>query len=96
MYLGISGSTFDEMRSSGQVEPPRLIKGRKTSAISIWHSMRCRAKMIYCQARRGTTIEGPNMAKLPYVKEYTDDCGIRRRYFRRKGFKGGALPGRFA
>jgi integrase len=34
------------------------------------------------------------MAKLPYVKEYTDDCGIRRRYFRRKGFKGGALPGR--
>jgi len=34
------------------------------------------------------------MAKLPYIKEYTDDCGIRRRYFRRKGFKGGALPGR--
>ena len=33
------------------------------------------------------------MAKLPYVKEYTDDCGIRRRYFRRKGFTGGALPG---
>jgi integrase len=33
------------------------------------------------------------MAKLPYVKEYTDDCGIRRRYFRRKGFKGGTLPG---
>jgi enterobacteria phage integrase len=34
------------------------------------------------------------MAKLPYIKEYTDDCGIRRRYFRRKGFKGGVLPGR--
>ena len=34
------------------------------------------------------------MARLPYIKEYTDDCGIRRRYFRRKGFKGGALPGR--
>lgn len=33
------------------------------------------------------------MANLPYVKEYTDDCGIRRRYFRRKGFKGGPLPG---
>lgn len=33
------------------------------------------------------------MAKLPYVKEYTDNCGIKRRYFRRKGFKGGALPG---
>ena len=33
------------------------------------------------------------MAILPYVKEYTDDCGRRRRYFRRKGFKGGALPG---
>jgi hypothetical protein len=29
MYLGISGSTFDKMRSTGQVEPPRLIKGRK-------------------------------------------------------------------
>src|SRR5450759_201297 len=29
MYLGISGSTFDEMRSTGQIEPPRLIKGRK-------------------------------------------------------------------
>jgi integrase len=34
------------------------------------------------------------MARLPYIKEYTDDCGIRRRYFRRKGFQGGALPGR--
>src|ERR1700692_705626 len=34
------------------------------------------------------------MARLPYIKEYTDDCGIRRRYFRRKGFLGGALPGR--
>jgi hypothetical protein len=31
------------------------------------------------------------MAQLPYVKKYTDDCGIRRRYFR--GY-GGALPGR--
>jgi hypothetical protein len=29
MYLGISGSTFDEMRSNRQIEPPRLIKGRK-------------------------------------------------------------------
>lgn len=29
MYLGISGSTFDEMRELGQVDPPRLIKGRK-------------------------------------------------------------------
>jgi hypothetical protein len=29
MYLGISSSTFDEMRATGQVEPPRLIKGRK-------------------------------------------------------------------
>lgn len=34
------------------------------------------------------------MARLPYIKEYTDDCGIRRRYFRRKGFKGGTLLGR--
>jgi integrase len=34
------------------------------------------------------------MARLPYIKEYTDNCGIRRRYFRRKGFKGGVLPGR--
>jgi integrase len=38
-------------------------------------------------------MPGVAMAKLPYVKEYTDDCGIRRRYFRRKGFKGGPLPG---
>lgn len=37
--------------------------------------------------------ERPAMAKLPFVKEYTDTCGIRRRYFRRKGFKGGPLPG---
>jgi hypothetical protein len=29
MYLGISSGTFDEMRSTGQVEPPRLTKGRK-------------------------------------------------------------------
>lgn len=34
------------------------------------------------------------MADLPYIKEYTDNCGVRRRYFRRKGFKGGPLPGR--
>jgi integrase len=34
------------------------------------------------------------MAKLPYIKEYIDDCGIRRRYFRRKGFKGGPLLGK--
>lgn len=38
-------------------------------------------------------MPGAPMAKLLYVKEYTDDCGIRRRYFRRKGYKGGALPG---
>src|ERR1019366_10528667 len=51
--------------------------------------------MLYCQVRRGTTTDRElKMARLPYVKEYTDDCGIRRRYFRRKGFKGGALPGR--
>jgi integrase len=37
--------------------------------------------------------ERPAMAKLPYVKEYTDNFGVRRRYFRRKGFKGGPLPG---
>src|ERR1700712_2092908 len=37
---------------------------------------------------------GTAMAKLPYIKEYTDDCGIRRRYFRRKGRAGGVLPGR--
>lgn len=29
MYLGISASTFDELRSTGKVEPARLIKGRK-------------------------------------------------------------------
>ena len=29
MYLGISSSTFDEMRMNGQIEPPRVIKGRK-------------------------------------------------------------------
>jgi integrase len=38
-------------------------------------------------------MPGVPMANLPYVKEYTDDCGIRRRYFRRKGYKGGPLPG---
>lgn len=39
------------------------------------------------------TMAKPDMANLPYVKEYTDNCGIHRRYFRRKGFKGGPLPG---
>lgn len=34
------------------------------------------------------------MAKLPYIKEYTDQSGQRRRYFRRRGFKGGPLPGK--
>ncbi|MDB5550633.1 MAG: hypothetical protein JWL86_617 [Rhizobium sp.] len=34
------------------------------------------------------------MADLPYIKEYTDNCLVRRRYFRRKGFKGGPLPGK--
>lgn len=34
------------------------------------------------------------MARLPYIKQYIDDCGIRRRYFRRKGFRGGPLPGK--
>jgi hypothetical protein len=29
MYLGIGTGTFDEMRAAGQVEVPRLIKGRK-------------------------------------------------------------------
>lgn len=29
MYLGIGAGTFDEMRVAGQIEPPRLIKGRK-------------------------------------------------------------------
>jgi hypothetical protein len=29
MYLGVGAGTFDEMRSTGQVDPPRLIKGRK-------------------------------------------------------------------
>jgi hypothetical protein len=29
MYLGVGGNTFDEMRARGQIEPPRLIKGRK-------------------------------------------------------------------
>lgn len=39
-------------------------------------------------------MPGVAMAELRYVKEYTDDGGVRRRYFRRKGFKGGALPGK--
>jgi hypothetical protein len=29
MYLGISASPFNEMRSTGQIGIPRLIKGRK-------------------------------------------------------------------
>jgi hypothetical protein len=29
MYLGISGSLFDELRAAGLIEPPRLIKNRK-------------------------------------------------------------------
>jgi hypothetical protein len=29
MYLGISATLFDELRASGQIEPPRVIKGRK-------------------------------------------------------------------
>jgi hypothetical protein len=29
MYLGIGATVFDELRASGQIEPPRLIKGRK-------------------------------------------------------------------
>lgn len=29
MYLGIGAGTFDEMRASGKIESPRLIKGRK-------------------------------------------------------------------
>ena len=29
MYLGVSASTFDELRSLGKIEPARLIKGRK-------------------------------------------------------------------
>jgi hypothetical protein len=29
IYLGISASTFDELRSSRMIDPPRMIKGRK-------------------------------------------------------------------
>jgi hypothetical protein len=29
MYLGVSASTFDDLRATGKIEPPRLIKGRK-------------------------------------------------------------------
>jgi hypothetical protein len=29
MYLGVGTGTFDEMRVAGQVDAPRLIKGRK-------------------------------------------------------------------
>lgn len=28
-YLGIGATLFDEMRASGQIAPPRIIKGRK-------------------------------------------------------------------
>jgi len=44
MYLG---STFDEMRSTGQIEPPRLIKSRKLWGIrDLDMTTRCRVKMI--------------------------------------------------
>ena len=33
------------------------------------------------------------MARLPYIKEYTDDCGIRRRYFRTQGISGRRVAG---
>lgn len=36
---------------------------------------------------------GQTMAELRYVKAYLDNCSIDRLYFRRKGFKGGPLPG---
>jgi integrase len=36
---------------------------------------------------------GQTMADIPYVKAYEDNCGVWRMYFRRKGFKGGPLPG---
>jgi hypothetical protein len=29
IYLGISGTTFDQMRDDGLIEPPRIIGGRK-------------------------------------------------------------------
>lgn len=29
IYLGVSAGKFDEMRSTGQIEPPRLIGARK-------------------------------------------------------------------
>jgi hypothetical protein len=29
IYLGVSGSTFDELRSLGKIEPPRMIGARK-------------------------------------------------------------------
>jgi hypothetical protein len=29
MYLGIGATVFDEMRASGQIDAPRIIKGRK-------------------------------------------------------------------
>lgn len=29
IYLGIGATLFDQMRSRGQIEPPRLIRGRK-------------------------------------------------------------------
>jgi hypothetical protein len=33
MYLGVGG-TFDEMRARGQIEPPRVIGGRKALGYS--------------------------------------------------------------
>jgi hypothetical protein len=29
MYLGIGTTVFDELRASGQIDAPRIIKGRK-------------------------------------------------------------------
>jgi hypothetical protein len=29
MYLGIGATVFDELRASGQIDAPRIIKGRK-------------------------------------------------------------------
>jgi hypothetical protein len=29
MYLGVSATLFDELRTTGQIAPPRLIKSRK-------------------------------------------------------------------
>jgi hypothetical protein len=29
MYLGVGATVFDEMRAGGQIDAPRIIKGRK-------------------------------------------------------------------